>query len=330
MRLLSNTTGGFDTAIGSVALFSNTTGSDNTATGSGALLNNTTGHDNTANGGDALGSNTTASNNTANGAFTLSANTTGSDNTATGSAALQFNQTGHNNTATGETALLNNLTGFDNTANGAGALQNNTTGSSNIAVGNRAGASLTTGSNNIDIGNVGVALEANTIRIGTHAVQMATYIAGICNVTLPNGIPVVVDCPTGQLGVSPSSRRFKTDIKPMNQISEAILALKPVTFHYQSDAKNTPCFGLIAEEVAAVNSNLVVRDKEGKPYSVRYDQVNAMLLNEFLKEHHQVQDLKATVAEQQKQIEVLTAGLQKVSAQLEVSKPAPQTVLNNH
>jgi hypothetical protein len=89
-------------------------------------------------------------------------------------------------------------------------------------------------------------------------------------------------------------------------------------------------FGLVAEEVEKVNPDLVVRDKEGKPYTVRYDAVNAMLLNEFLKEHHQVQNLKAIVAEQQRRIDALTAGFEKVSAQVQLSKPEPQTVLNNH
>jgi trimeric autotransporter adhesin len=139
---------------------------------------------------------------------------------------------------------------------------------------------------------------------------------------------VLIDS-AGQLGTISSSKRFKEDIKPMDVASESVLALKPVTFHYKTDTTGTPQFGLIAEEVAKVNPDLVVRDKEGKPYTVRYDQVNAMLLNEFLKEHHQVQDLKAIVAEQQEQIKALTAGLQKVSAQLEVNKPSPQTVLNN-
>jgi len=135
------------------------------------------------------------------------------------------------------------------------------------------------------------------------------------------------------LGTVLSARRFKHDIKPIDSASEAILALKPVTFHYKSDAKNTPCFGLIAEEVAAVNPDLIVRDKNGEILSVRYDQVNTMLLNEFLKEHRKVQqqrkDFEAAIARQQKQIEALTAGLQKVNAQLELSKSAPQTVLNN-
>jgi hypothetical protein len=307
-----------NTFLGDNALVSNTTGSFNTATGTDALQHNTSGGSNTATGADALVSNTTGSENTATGGNALLRNTTGGSNTANGFAALSGNTTGVDNTATGVDSLFHNTAGTNNTADGFDALFRNT-GGNNIALGASAGFNLMTGSNNIYIGNQGVMAESNVIRIGTHGTQMATYVAGIDNVILPNGIPVVVDHSTGQLGVPPSSRRFKTDIKPMDRASQAILALKPVTFHYQSDAKNTPCFGLIAEDVAAVNSNLVVRDKEGKPYSVRYEAVNAMLLNEFLKEHRKVEQLE-------KQIETLTAGLQKVSAQ---TKAAPQTVLNN-
>ena len=164
----------------------------------------------------------------------------------------------------------------------------------------------------------------------------ACYIGGIAGQTVnPSGAGQVYIYNSGKLGVFLSSQRFKREIKAMNEASEAILALKPVTFHYNSDAQNTPCFGLIAEEVGEVNPALVVRDNEGKSYSVRYEQINAMLLNEFLKEHRKVeeqgremQEQKAVVARQQKQIEALAAGLQKVSAQLEASKPAPQVVNN--
>jgi hypothetical protein len=191
-------------------------------------------------------------------------------------------------------------------------------------VGSLAGDLLTTGSNNIDIGNEGEADDANTIRIGPPGVNslIRTFIAGIHGTELPPdlAIPVVIEV-TGQLGTLSSSARFKNDIKPMDDASKAILALKPVTFHYKSDAKSTPCFGLIAEQVEKVNPDLIVRDKDGKPYSVRYDAVNAMLLNEFLKARRQLDA-------QQKQIDALTAGLQKVSARLEASKPAPQVVNN--
>lgn len=130
--------------------------------------------------------------------------------------------------------------------------------------------------------------------------------------------------------------QLKDEIKPMEQASEAILALKPVTFHYKSDSTATPQFGLIAEEAPEVNPGLVVRDENGEIYTVRYDAVNAMLLNEFLKEHQKVQELEATVAQQQKGMEVLTAQLkeqaaqiQKVSAQVEMSKPAAKTVVSS-
>jgi uncharacterized coiled-coil protein SlyX len=185
-----------------------------------------------------------------------------------------------------------------------------------------------------------------TIRIGDPAVQSATFIAGVSGTTV-TGTAVVVNG-SGQLGVAPSSARFKDAIKPMDKASEAVLALKPVTFRYKQeiDSKGTPQFGLVAEDVEKVNPDLVVRDAEGKVFTVRYEAVNAMLLNEFLKEHRKVEEqlatiteLKSTVAQQQKdfqatavhqqkQIEALTAGLQKVSAQLELSKPAPQVVNN--
>jgi len=243
------------------------------------------------------------------------------------------------NIAVGDSALINNATGSNNTAIGSAALQNNDNGSENIALGEGAGENLTTGDNNIDIGNSGVSGESNTIRIGTQGTQVATYIAGISGAPLDSGVAVVVDATTGQLGVLPSSLRFKKDVKAMDAASEAILALKPVTFHYKSDNTGTLRFGLIAEEVANVNPDLVVRDENGEIHTVLHDAVNAMLLNEFLKEHHQVQDLKTIVAEQQKQIGALTAGLQKVNAQLaavstsrggvEASKPIAQMALNN-
>jgi hypothetical protein len=323
--LLSNTTGSDNTANGFAALSSNTTGEDNTATGNEALEFNTTGFGNTANGFQALLSNTTGAGNTANGFKALVINTTGFDNTATGAFALGNDTTGALNTANGAFALENNTTGHDNLAEGYSALEHNTTGSSNIAVGSQAGSNLTTGSNNIDIGaNVGgVAGEANTIRIGKSGTQRKTFIAGIHGATVASGVGVIVGT-TGQLGTVQSSKRFKEAIKPMDKASEAILALKPVTFRYKKelDPDKIPQFGLIAEEVEKVNPELVARDEEGKIMSVRYEAVNAMLLNEFLKEHQTVQELKKQVAE-------LTAGLQKVSAQLELNKLAPQVAEDN-
>ena len=220
-------------------------------------------------------------------------------------------------------------TGYENTADGYQALVNNNAGTGNTALGFQAGFNILSTNNNIDIGNQGVSGDSDTIRIGD--VQMRAFIAGIYGTTTGSTttLPVIVDS-DGQLGTAVSSERFKKDIKPMEGASQSILALKPVSFHYKSDTTNTPQFGLVAEQVAAVNDALIVRDKNGKPFTVRYDAVNAMLLNEFLKEHRKVEqltkDFESKIAEQQKQIEALTAGLQKVSDQLELSKPAPQTV----
>jgi hypothetical protein len=327
--LYYNTTGFENTAVGSYALYSNATGFYNTAIGEYALGLNTTGAFNTACGYFALYMNTGGANNTAEGFYALYYNTTGNYNTAGGKYALLFNTSGIDNTAEGAFSLENNTTGSKNTALGFNALSSNTTGGNNVALGQSAGANLTTGNGNIDIGNAGVAGEAKTIRIGN--AQINTYIAGINGVTVAGGVGVLVDS-NGHLGTTTSSARYKDAIQPMDKASEGILALRPVTFRYKHelDPDGIPQFGLVAEDVAKVNPALVARDEQGKPYAVRYDAVNAMLLNEFLKEHHQVQNLKAMVAEQQKQIEALTAGLQRMSAQLELSKPTTHTVLNNH
>src|SRR6266496_1651376 len=331
--LAHNTTGSSNTATGFVALNKNTTGSFNTATGRGALFNNTLADNNTATGYRALNKNTTGHDNVATGVQALYLNTMGNFNTATGNLALSANTTGSSSTAMGHRALMSS-TGTSNTAIGAGALLSNLTGSNNIALGTDAGFSLTAGSYNIDIGNSGVGGEANTIRIGTTGNQTNTYIAGISGATVPTGVAVIVDA-NGHLGTTTSSGRFKEAIKPMDKVSEAILALKPVIFQYKHelDPEGIPQFGLVAEQVEKVNPDLVARDDQGKPYSVRYEAVNAMLLNEFLKEHRKVEKLEATVAQQHKDFEAAVAELkgqiQKVSAQLELSKPAPQTVLND-
>jgi len=287
------------------ALLFNTTGINNTAVGAAALLNNSGFTVDAPNGGP------------------------GSANTAVGARALFGNTTGFGNTANGAEALSNNTTGGGNTATGAFALNINTTGNSNIALGFSAGANIT-GDDNIDIGSTGGLSESGTIRIGQSGSQTSTFIAGIRGVTtsIADAIPVMIDS-GGQLGTASSSRRFKNEIKPMDNTSESILALKPVTFHYKGDKTGTSQFGLIAEQVAEVNPDLVVRDENGEIYTVRYDAVNAMLLNEFLKEHCKNEEQEATIARQQKQIEALAVGLQKVSAQLEVIRPAPQTALNN-
>jgi Chaperone of endosialidase len=366
--LLSNTVGSFNTAVGAGTLLTST-GEQNTAIGAGALLSNV-GNFNTANGAFALFSNFTGEGNTAVGDSALFNNTSGS-NTAIGAVALYSNSEGESNTAVGDISLYSNTTGGGNTAVGSGALFSNTaadrntaiggnalantTGGNNLALGFAAGVDLTTGDNNIDIGNYGIADESNTIRIGGdtgYGSQTATFIAGISG-TAVVGDAVVVDG-NGQLGTVASSERLKKDIATMDKASEAVLALRPVTFHYKTDTKGTSQFGLIAEEVAKVNPKLVLPDKDGKPYTVRYDAVNAMLLNEFIKQHRKVQqqeatiadlrlaiaeqrkDLETTTAQQQKQLQILTASLkeqaaqlEKVSARVEVNKRAPQTVVNN-
>jgi uncharacterized coiled-coil protein SlyX len=319
---------GFNTAEGQNALMNLTTGAANTAVGWFSLFGTSSGSFNTAVGAGALDLNT-ADENTATGAGTLLSNTTGHQNTASGAAALFSNTEGNFNTANGAFALLNNTTGSTNTANGNSALFNNTTGSFNTALGLFAGLNVTTANNVICIGANG----AN--------VSNSSFIGHIRGVTTANNnaIPVLIDS-AGQLGTISSSRRYKKEIKPMDKTSESILALKPVTFHYKSDNTNRPEFGLIAEEVAEVDPDLVVRDENGEIYTVRYDAVNAMLLNEFLKEHQKVQeqqatitelkstvaqqqkDFQATAAHQQKQIEALSEGLQKVSAQLAAASPS--------
>jgi uncharacterized coiled-coil protein SlyX len=351
--LLNNTIGFGNTAIGFQSLYSNTTGGANTATGSGALELNTTGVNNTANGYGALHSNTTGNDNAANGLFALYFNTVGFQNTANGVSALYFNTTGHRNTANGHQALLSNRTGINNTADGSQALYHNT-GSDNVGLGFNAGNNLTTGSGNVCIGSgvLGVAGESNTTRIRNVYASVAS------------GRAVYVNS-DNKIGTLVSSRRFKEEIKPMDEASEAVLALKPVTFRYKKEIEpnGSIMFGLIAEDVEKVDPDLVTRNDKGEAETVRYEAVNAMLLNEFLKEHRTVQELRstvakqeaiaakreATIAKQQKQIEALTTGLQKVTDQLaaaspsrgglELSKfatgqirrggPAPRTVLNN-
>ena len=351
--LFTDTSGSYNTAVGAGALDLNT-GDNNTATGAAALLLNTAGHDNTANGVSALALNNTGSNNTAIGDNALFSNTNGLNNTAVGFDAL-FNNTagvantpngsvGSNNTAVGFDALFNNTAGVANTAVGWNALFDNTTGNYNTAIGLLALSNSTSGVNNVALGfyaGNGVITANNVICIGTEVagadVSNTAWIGAVYGVTTQNGTtaPVVVSA-DGQLGTVASSERFKKDIATMETASEVILSLRPVTFHYKTDATGTPQFGLIAEEVAKVNPALVLPDKEGKPYTVRYEAVNAMLLNEFLKEHREVAELKSTVAEQRKGMEAMAAQLkeqasqiQKVSAQLNASKPAPQVAENN-
>jgi trimeric autotransporter adhesin len=350
--LLSNTTGGENTATGAFALFSNTAGIFNTANGYSALYFNTA-DNNTATGYAALYKNTIGIGNTANGYRALFSNTGGFANTANGYQALHSNTTGSFNTANGIDALYSNTTGIGNTANGYRALGNNTAGG-NTALGYNAGFNLITGFGNVCIGAdvLGVVGESDTTRIRNIYASVA------------NGRVVYVNS-DNKIGTLASSRRFKEEIKPMEKASEVLFALKPVSFRYKKefDAGRAPMFGLIAEDVEQVDPDLVSRNEKGEVETVRYEQINAMLLNEFLKEHRTVQELKstqekqqamialqrkdfeATTAQQQKEIQALTASLkeqaaqiQKVSTRLEASKFAtgrirrggPESRLANH
>ena len=311
----------YNTAVGLYSLLSNTTGKFNTGVGAGTLLTNT-GEQNTATGAGALLSNTTGGNNTANGESALFSNTIGGNSTAVGAGTLLHNTIGGNNTATGFEALRDNTTGNTNVAMGLQALEHNTTGAENTALGVEAGRDQTTGSGNVYIGRsmVGVAGETNK-----------TYIRNINTTNVSGGVAdsVTVDLGTGLLGHLTSSRRYKEDIQPMDKSSEALYWLKPVTYRYKKEIDRTqsPAFGLIAEQVADVNPDLVARNSQGQPESVHYDMVNAMLLNEFLKEHRKNEKQEVTIEELKAEILTLfttvkeqATQIQKVSAQLEASK----------
>jgi hypothetical protein len=335
--LLSRTTGTYNTAIGLYSLLSLTDGKFCTGVGAGTLLVNTA-DKNTATGAGALLSNSTGIQNTANGTFALFSNTTGAGNTANGVNALFDNTDGNSNTANGDYALLSNTTGNHNMAIGEEALLNNTTGNENIALGVSAGGNVATADNVICIG----ALGAN--------VSDSCFIGNIFGQTSPSGTAVLVNS-NGRLGTTTSSRRFKEEIQPMERASEVLFALKPVSFRYKKeiDPACTLQFGLVAEHVEKVNPDLVVRDKEGKTYSVRYDQVNAMLLNEFLKEHkafleeqqkvkeqdRKMREQEATIAQLKKEMDAVVvhakeqdAKIQKVSDQVQLSRPAPRLAGN--
>jgi hypothetical protein len=338
LSLRSLTTGSFNTGVGAGSLVLNT-GEENTATGAGALLSNTTGAFNTAIGGFALLTNQGGLRNTAVGSRALFAHTIGDFNNAVGAFALASDTEGQGNNAVGDEALFSNTTGSNNTAMGDSALHSNTIGAENTAIGRNALSNNAAGSDITALGahaGEGVTNVDHVICIGHSGANVSNscYIGKIYGATIDPATALLVGIDSsGKLGTTSSSRRFKRDIKPMEKASAAILALKPVAFHYKSDAKNTPCFGLIAEEVAEISPELVVRDKQGKPHSVRYDQVNAMLLNEFLKEHKRMQELEAIVLQQQKAVDALIAHtkeqdskIQRVTDQLEMSKVTRQVV----
>jgi hypothetical protein len=324
--LMSNQEGQFNTGIGAGALLANTA-HRNTALGAGSLLSNTTGVKNTANGTFALFNNADGNSNTASGESALFSNTSGFSNTACGYNALLSNTTAGDNTAVGTTALFSNITGEFNTAVGSQSLRDNVTGDSNTAIGDSAGFNIT-GSGNVCIGAGvnGFAGENNITRIRNVYESIATERA--VYVTSDN-----------RIGTLASSRRYKEQIKPMENASEAIHSLRPVTFRYRKevDPMRSLSFGLIAEEVAKVSPDLVTPDREGKPETVRYEAINAMLLNEFLKEHRQVQHQANTIAELKNEIanlteivRIQTAQIQKAIARLESANAAVEIVGNNH
>ena len=346
--LLNNTTGVANTADGAFDLLANSTGSFNTATGADALHSNTTGNSNTAIGVDALFSNTIGIANTAIGARAVLSNTSGAENTATGFNALQSNTTGNSNTAIGVEALMSNVGGTNNTANGVSALATNTMGGGNVAVGTGALFSNDFGNTNTAVGDSALAnnLVSDNTAIGADAgffattgtgnvyigAQMTgvggesnhTYIRNI-NSTPVSGAgtdTVTVNLTTGLLGHASSSRRYKENVKPMDTASEALYRLHPVTFRYnkQIDRTQSSAFGLIAEEVAEVNPDLVARNSHGEPETVHYEMVNAMLLNEFLKEHRTFLEEQRKVERLERQVAALTAGLEKLNTQLRVEQ----------
>jgi hypothetical protein len=326
--LFTDTDGSFNTGVGAGALILND-GSSNTAVGTVALLLNSTGTENTAVGANALVNNDDGSENNAVGAFALSNNVSGSFNNAVGRSVLGVAEASENN-AFGDLAMENNTSGASNTAVGDDALRNNVDGSFNVAVGDEAGTGLGPSVNNcIAIGAPGDGPFAdldNTCFIGSIFGEP---------VSDPGSQTAVFVDQFNVVGVFNSSRRFKHDIQPMDKTSETLYRLKPVTFKFNSDWKGTTQYGLIAEEVADVDPGLVTHGRDGETVSVHYEQINSMLLNEFLKEHKKVQDLETTVAQQQKGMEVLMAQLkqqaaqiEKVSAQLEMTKPAAKVVAN--
>jgi hypothetical protein len=325
--LFSNTTGEGNSAFGSVALFGNTSGTDNSAVGwsalientvgsrnsavgSGALSTNTEGNENSVMGTGAMGENQTGSKNTAAGEGVMFANTTGNENSAFGQSALFSNTTGNGNAALGQSALSQNSTGSENTAVGQLALSNLVTGKENVAVGTQASGELQAGSENIYVGAYtgGVEEESKTIRIGVPGKQEKAFLAGVFGTAITEGVPVAVKA-GGQLGTEPSSRRFKTDIQPIGSALDRLMELRPISFRYkQADllgSSDRVRYGLLAEQVAKVYPNLVARDAVGRPYTVIYQELPALLLAEVQEQNRQNDALRAKVNRQQEQIDWL-------------------------
>ncbi len=289
----------------------------NTAMGSNALLHvvlSESACHNTASGEDALYSDTSGSYNTATGFSSLFSNKTGDNNTATGYQSLYYNATGSNNSASGHESLFTNTTGSDNTALGAAALRSAKTGNNNIAVGYEAGYNLTTGSNNIEIGSKGLATDYNMIKIGVEGLQAKTFIAGIYKTSV-SGSAVMVNS-NGQLGVVVSSERFKTDIAPMGSNIAKLQALRPVKFHLKTDPHGAVQYGLIAEEVAKVYPELVIRDEAGRIDGVRYDELAPMLLNEMQEQQKVVVAQTAKIADEEQRAAAQDTKIARLQEQL--------------
>jgi hypothetical protein len=304
----ASSTGTQNTAVGFNSLVYNNTGASNTATGSNALAANVSGSNNVGVGASALGNNASGSANTAIGTQSLVNNGIASNNTAVGFQTLFNHTTNCCNTAVGSQAMMNDTSGQNNVAVGNNALSANNTGSQNIAVGNSAGGQIT-GSNNIAIGHQGIAGESNAIRIGTPGTHLNTYIAGINGAIAAGGSQVLIDS-TGHLGTFSSSRRYKEDIREIGDASNRLMDLQPVQFRYRepaSDGSKPLQYGVIAEDVATIFPELVVRDGNGRIESVQYHQLPALLLNELQKQHR-------VVAEQAEQIHALTKRLEVLEA----------------
>lgn len=308
--------GNGNTTVGTDSFISNSSGSNNNASGYGALGSSTTGSRNNAAGAFAM-ANSNANDNNAVGYVALYTNTAGTLNNAVGNFALFANTTGSNNSAVGYAALYQNTTGSNNNAQGFYALENNTSGGNNIAVGQYAGYLLTTGNSNIDIGNYGIAGESGVIRIGSSATQVAAYMAGISSSTI-TGAAVYVSS-SGRLGVLASSERYKTAVAPMGARTAKLAELRPVTFHLKSEPHGQLQYGLIAEEVAKIYPELVIRDDAGKIQGVRYDELAPMLLNEVQQQKTQlseqgaeIRDMREQVAELKRINESMQAALSKL------------------
>ena len=321
--LTQNSAGSYNTAEGAWSLYYNTTGSQNTAVGFESLQDNTSGFGNTAFGAYSFFANTTGQHNTATGVYSFYSNATGNGNTATGGYSLYANTSGMGNTADGYYALYSNTTGFYNTACGTQSLFENTTGENNIGIGFNAGIDNASGNSyNIDIGNWGVYSDNGVIRIGTPGNQTTFYAAGVDGVAIGGPVPVYINS-NGQLGTVNSSIRFKEDVHDMAAASDGLMRLRPVTYRYKqpyADDSKPIDFGLIAEEVAEVYPDLVVKGADGQIQTVQYQKLTPMLLNEVQKEHTLLEQQEATIEKLEKRLAALEAAQPSAKADIQLAE----------